>query len=123
MEYVIIRKPCKPFSAKPQVLKKIDTKFPNLTLLTCSILSLRLTKSCPVDSAAMSGQSSVGQGSVYEAGDQRNVKKDDIKTADRYNEGVSNSHKPNDSSMWTCQGKAYNVNDARGRAQHCQSLG
>ncbi|MCJ1328670.1 hypothetical protein MMC10_005347 [Thelotrema lepadinum] len=45
----------------------------------------------------MSGQSSVGQGSVYEAGDQRNVKNDDLKTADRYNEGVSNSHKPNDS--------------------------
>ena len=46
----------------------------------------------------MSGQSSVGQGSVYEAGDQRNLKNEDIKTADRFEEGVANSHKPNDSS-------------------------
>ncbi|KAI4148776.1 MAG: hypothetical protein LQ340_004938 [Diploschistes diacapsis] len=47
----------------------------------------------------MSGQSSVGTGSVYEAGDQRNIKDSEARTADRYNEGVSNSHKPNDSSM------------------------
>ena len=64
----------------------------------------------------MSGQSSVGQGSVYEAGDQRNVKKDDLKTADRYNEGVSNSHMPNDSSMFTYQGTACKANGTRGRA-------
>ena len=58
----------------------------------------------------MSGQSSVGQGSVYEAGDQRNVKNDDLKTADRYNEGVSNSHKPNDSSMSTTEGMNHSTN-------------
>ena len=46
----------------------------------------------------MSGTSSVGQGSVYEAGDQRNEKREDRETAARYNEGVQHSHKPNDSS-------------------------
>ncbi|MCJ1283267.1 hypothetical protein MMC26_002595 [Xylographa opegraphella] len=45
----------------------------------------------------MSGTSSVGQSSVYEAGDQRNVKNSEIETADRYNEGKENSHKSNDS--------------------------
>ena len=48
----------------------------------------------------MSGTSSVGQSSVYEAGDQRNVKKSEIETADRYNEGKEHSHKGNDSSTW-----------------------
>ncbi|MCJ1351175.1 MAG: hypothetical protein MMC33_001157 [Icmadophila ericetorum] len=41
----------------------------------------------------MSGTSSVGQGSVYEAGD----KQSELDTAERYSEGVPNSHKPNDS--------------------------
>ncbi|MCJ1252355.1 hypothetical protein MMC24_000160 [Lignoscripta atroalba] len=45
----------------------------------------------------MSGTSSVGQSSVYEAGDQRNYKKDEIKDAERYKEGKPNSHKANDS--------------------------
>lgn len=46
----------------------------------------------------MSGTSNVGGASVYEAGDQRNVKKSELKDADRYNEGQPHSHKPNDSS-------------------------
>lgn len=46
----------------------------------------------------MSGNSSVGQRSVYEAGDQRNYKDSEIKTAERYKEGKENSHKSNDSS-------------------------
>ncbi|MCJ1381156.1 hypothetical protein MMC17_004265 [Xylographa soralifera] len=45
----------------------------------------------------MSGTSSVGQGSVYEAGDQRNVKNSETETAERYNEGKENSHKSTDS--------------------------
>lgn len=48
----------------------------------------------------MSGTSSVGQSSVYEAGDQRNAPASELNTADRYNEGKENSHKANDSS--TC---------------------
>jgi len=47
----------------------------------------------------MSGTSSVGQGSVYEAGDQRNSKNSDFKEAERFKEGKPNSHKANDSSM------------------------
>ena len=46
----------------------------------------------------MSGTSSVGQASVYEAGDQRTSKKEDIETAERYNEGTANAHKSGDSS-------------------------
>ncbi|MCJ1472360.1 hypothetical protein MMC13_001007 [Lambiella insularis] len=44
----------------------------------------------------MSGNSSVGQSSVYEAKDQR-TSKDSENTADRYQEGVKNSHQSNDS--------------------------
>ena len=47
----------------------------------------------------MSGTSSVGQGSVYEAGDQRNVKNSEIDERERYKEGQPHSHKANDSSM------------------------
>lgn len=47
----------------------------------------------------MSGTSSVGQASVYEAGDQRNSKDSETNTADRFHEGKDNSHKANDSSM------------------------
>lgn len=50
--------------------------------------------------ATMSGQSSVGQSSVYEAGDQRNAPQSERETAERYNEGKENSHKANDSSMF-----------------------
>ena len=46
----------------------------------------------------MSGTSSVGNSSVYEAGDQRNYKNSEESGPERYNEGVPNSHKPNDSS-------------------------
>ncbi|KAI9703879.1 MAG: hypothetical protein M1836_007651 [Candelina mexicana] len=45
----------------------------------------------------MSGTSSVGQGSVYEAGDQRNYKNSEINEAERFKEGKANSHKANDS--------------------------
>ena len=46
----------------------------------------------------MSGSSSVGQASVYEAGDQRNSKESENKHAERYHEGQKNSHLANDSS-------------------------
>ncbi|GAB7343059.1 hypothetical protein MBLNU457_1146t1 [Dothideomycetes sp. NU457] len=48
----------------------------------------------------MSGTSNVGQGSVYEAGDQVNYKNSEIdqaKKEDRYHEGKEHSHKANDS--------------------------
>lgn len=49
----------------------------------------------------MSGNSSVGQHSVYEAGDQRNYKDSEEKrmNSDPYNEGKEHSHKNLDSSM------------------------
>lgn len=50
----------------------------------------------------MSGNSSVGNSSVYEAGDQRNVPQaeiDQLKKDMRFHEGQDNSHKANDSSM------------------------
>ena len=46
----------------------------------------------------MSGNSSVGQSTVYEAGDQRNAPQSELETAERYKEGKPNSHKSNDSS-------------------------
>ena len=46
----------------------------------------------------MSGNSSVGQASVYEAGDQRNSKDSETKGAERFKEGKPNSHLANDSS-------------------------
>jgi hypothetical protein len=51
----------------------------------------------------MSGNSSVGQASVYEAGDQRNYKDSEINKSDPYNEGQANSHKNLDSSTWRLQ--------------------
>ncbi|KAI1104534.1 hypothetical protein F4804DRAFT_306798 [Jackrogersella minutella] len=45
----------------------------------------------------MSGYSNVGQSSVYEAGDQRNTKDSEVPGRPRYEEGVKNSHLPNDS--------------------------
>ncbi|MCJ1441866.1 MAG: hypothetical protein MMC23_002358 [Stictis urceolatum] len=45
----------------------------------------------------MSGTSSVGQASVYEAGDQRNVKNSEQNTAERFKEGQPHSHQANDS--------------------------
>ncbi|GAB1196865.1 hypothetical protein BDV32DRAFT_126613 [Aspergillus pseudonomiae] len=41
----------------------------------------------------MSGQSSVGNRSLYEAGDQRNVPQSVLNQQDRYNEGQKHSHK------------------------------
>ncbi|KAI9876094.1 MAG: hypothetical protein M1830_007352 [Pleopsidium flavum] len=45
----------------------------------------------------MSGTSSVGQASVYEAGDQRNSKDSENDGAERFKEGKPNSHVANDS--------------------------
>ncbi|CAG9951084.1 unnamed protein product [Clonostachys rosea f. rosea IK726] len=45
----------------------------------------------------MSGNSSVGQASVYEAGDQRNYKQSEINKSEPYNEGKTNSHDTLDS--------------------------
>ena len=51
----------------------------------------------------MSGNSSVGQHSVYEAGDQRNVKASEAKAMEShpYEEGKENSHKKLDSSEYS----------------------
>jgi hypothetical protein len=49
----------------------------------------------------MSGQSSVGNSQVYEAGDQKNIPQSEIqqtKKDNRFHEGRENSHKANDSS-------------------------
>ncbi|VUC27909.1 unnamed protein product [Clonostachys rosea] len=40
----------------------------------------------------MSGNSNVGQASVYEAGDQRNPKQSEVNKSEPYNEGKANSH-------------------------------
>ncbi|WYZ45632.1 hypothetical protein EsH8_VIII_000948 [Colletotrichum jinshuiense] len=45
----------------------------------------------------MSGNSNVGTSGVYEAGDQRNVKNQELHNADRFHEGNINSHQANDS--------------------------
>lgn len=49
----------------------------------------------------MSGYSNVGTSGVYEAGDQRNVKRSEVENAERYNEGQTRSHMGLDSSMNT----------------------
>ena len=49
----------------------------------------------------MSGNSSVGQGSVYEKGDQINLPESERPKAERYKEGQPGSHQANDSSMWS----------------------
>lgn len=46
----------------------------------------------------MSGYSNVGTSGVYEAGDQRNVKKSEVQQAERFNEGQKGSHSNLDSS-------------------------
>ncbi|KAF2816452.1 uncharacterized protein BDZ99DRAFT_350725, partial [Mytilinidion resinicola] len=45
----------------------------------------------------MSGNSSVGTSGVYEAGDQRNYKDEELNEAERFKEGKENSHLANDS--------------------------
>ncbi|KAI0862788.1 hypothetical protein F4860DRAFT_470439 [Xylaria cubensis] len=45
----------------------------------------------------MSGHSNVGNRGVYEAGDQRNYKDSEVPRPERFEEGVENSHLPNDS--------------------------
>ncbi len=46
----------------------------------------------------MSGYSSVGQASVYEADDQRTSKDSETNNAERFKEGKPNSHLANDAS-------------------------
>jgi hypothetical protein len=53
----------------------------------------------------MSGNSNVGTSGVYEAGDQRNVKNEDIEQADRYHVGNLKAHKANDSSPFANSGE------------------
>lgn len=48
----------------------------------------------------MSGNSKVGTSAVYEAGDQRNVKRSEQDTSVPYEEGKVNSHKLTDPSKW-----------------------
>jgi len=43
--------------------------------------------------------SNVGDSTVYEAGDQRNVKRSQLERPERFEEGKANSHLPKDSSM------------------------
>ncbi|KAK5991057.1 hypothetical protein PT974_09333 [Cladobotryum mycophilum] len=45
----------------------------------------------------MSGYSNVGNSGVYEAGDQRNYKDSELRTAERFNEGQQGSHIGTDS--------------------------
>ncbi|KAI1433281.1 hypothetical protein GGR50DRAFT_515707 [Xylaria sp. CBS 124048] len=45
----------------------------------------------------MSGNSQVGTSGIYEAGDQRNYKNSEAPRGQRFEEGVANSHLPNDS--------------------------
>ncbi|KAF6811993.1 hypothetical protein CSOJ01_05431 [Colletotrichum sojae] len=45
----------------------------------------------------MAGDSKVGTSGVYEAGDQRNAKNEDLQNADRFHEGKENSHQATDS--------------------------
>jgi hypothetical protein len=47
------------------------------------------------------GQSSVGNRSLYEAGDQRNAPQSEINVRERYKEGEKHSHKNLDSSMFS----------------------
>ncbi|KAI8220418.1 hypothetical protein K4K57_003004 [Colletotrichum sp. SAR 10_99] len=45
----------------------------------------------------MAGDSKVGTSGVYEAGDQRNHKNEELDTAERFQEGKENSHQATDS--------------------------
>lgn len=48
----------------------------------------------------MAGDSKVGTSGVYEAGDQRNHKNEELDNAERFEEGKENSHQATDSSMF-----------------------
>ncbi|KAI8167472.1 hypothetical protein K4K49_005308 [Colletotrichum sp. SAR 10_70] len=45
----------------------------------------------------MTGDSKVGTSGVYEAGDQRNHKNEEVESAERFEEGKENSHQATDS--------------------------
>jgi hypothetical protein len=49
--------------------------------------------------------SSVGNRTVYEAGDQRTVPDSEKNKAERFKEGKKHSHQPNDSSTYTSPDK------------------
>lgn len=53
----------------------------------------------------MAGDSKVGTSGVYEAGDQRNHKNEELDTAERFEEGKENSHQATDSSMFLLRSK------------------
>lgn len=85
----------------PSCHSQLSSHPTNLTIL----ISLKLISFCPLHQinhlSTMSGNSSVGQASVYEAGDQRNSKDSEIQHPDRFHEGQVNSHKANDSSTFS----------------------
>ena len=74
------------------------TSYPNICLST--VFLSKTPQSHRID-LKMSGQSSVGNSQVYEAGDQKNIPQSEIQQAkkdNRFHEGRENSHKANDSS-------------------------
>jgi hypothetical protein len=74
------------------------TSYPNICLSTVFFPKLL---NLIASTSKMSGQSSVGNSQVYEAGDQKNVPQSEIQQAkkdNRFHEGRENSHKANDSS-------------------------
>lgn len=87
-----------------------DTRAYRLHIQVATLPFSQITKSNQISShftlfpkpnPTMSGNSSVGQGSVYEAGDQRNYKDSEAPHPERFHEGQVNSHKANDSSMFS----------------------
>lgn len=90
---------------------KIKTRDPNIITISQFIRQFQfefelqiptITKFTKSSAAlcTMSGTSKVGQGSVYEAGDQRNISQDEERSAERFHQGKENSHLPNDSSKF-----------------------
>merc|ERR1712032_115691 len=78
-------------------LNEITTR-PQASITSTPILQFTTTLlHSSFSTAIMSGNSSVGNSTLYEAGDQRNYKDSEINTAERYKEGKPNSHLANDS--------------------------
>lgn len=59
----------------------------------------------PYQTIKMAGDSKVGTSGVYEAGDQRNHKNEELDNAERFEEGKENSHQATDSSMFLLRSK------------------
>jgi hypothetical protein len=71
----------------------------------------------------MSGNSNVGSGGVYEAGDQRNAPESEQNQATPYEEGKENAHDQNDPSMTSANASlCHKLTEDRGRAFHRQPL-